>query len=178
MQRRRWVCLGAAMTNSFASSSSSVTSSGSGQMRPAAAKRLSISRTVDGATPRRRAISRVDRPPTNFNLRTSRTWRMAVLSAGIGSSFGSQRSGPERARRGTHSEEQIPRYGQQRVSGFKSEWWAASVRNGGRLRAGIGWAASFRNGGRLQVGTGGDIVRNPQRRCLRRTQRRLSSHAA
>src|SRR2546429_7246900 len=31
----------------------------------------------------RRAISRIGTPPTNFNRRTSRTWRMIVLSAGI-----------------------------------------------------------------------------------------------
>src|SRR5438552_17649311 len=46
-------------------------------------ERLSVTRTVDAATPIRRAISRIGTPPTNFNRRTSRTWRMAVLSAGI-----------------------------------------------------------------------------------------------
>src|SRR5882672_340078 len=58
-------------------------SSGSGQLRPAARKRLSVARTVEGATPTRRAISWFDKSPTNFNRRTSRTWRIVVLSAGI-----------------------------------------------------------------------------------------------
>src|SRR5947199_5335300 len=59
--------------------------SGSGQLSPAVWKRLSVTRTVDAATPIRRAISRIGTAPTNFNRRTSRTWRMVVLSAGIGS---------------------------------------------------------------------------------------------
>src|SRR5436190_4574913 len=55
----------------------------SGTNGPAAWKRLIVARTVDAATPIRRAISRVGTPPTNFNRSTSRTWRMVVLSAEI-----------------------------------------------------------------------------------------------
>jgi len=77
--------LRAGVANSLASSAASVSSSGSGQLSPAVWKRLSVTRTVDAATPIRRAISRIGTPPTNFNRRTSRTWRMVVLSAGIGS---------------------------------------------------------------------------------------------
>jgi hypothetical protein len=45
----------------------SVISSGSGQLRSAAWKHFIVARTVDAATPFRRAISRIDTPPTNFN---------------------------------------------------------------------------------------------------------------
>src|SRR5215471_4049377 len=96
--RRRWPCFVPALANSLASSTASVISSGSGQLRPAAWKRASVARTVEAATPIRRAISRIGKPPTNFNRRTSRTWRMTILSAGIRSSFGSQRNGPESGR--------------------------------------------------------------------------------
>src|SRR6478672_8717444 len=114
-------------------------SSDSGQLRPAAWKRLIVARTVDAATPIRRAISRIGTPPTNFNRRTSRTWRMIVLSAGIRSLlWNSQRRGPESASRGTcHPERDHPGM----VGDIISERWAELSRNG--------WAASFRNHGRL-----------------------------
>jgi len=68
-------------------------SAGNGQLSPAAASRFSVSRTVDGATPTRRAISLPDTPAA-FNRSTSRTWRIAILSAGIVPSRGkSQRNG-------------------------------------------------------------------------------------
>jgi hypothetical protein len=50
----------------------SVISSGSGQLRSAAWKHFIVARTVDAAMPFRRAISRIDTPPTNFNRRTER----------------------------------------------------------------------------------------------------------
>jgi hypothetical protein len=60
----------------------------------AAANRFSVSRTVEAATPTRRAISLPDTPAA-FNRSTSRTWRIAILSAGIVPSRGkSRRSGP------------------------------------------------------------------------------------
>jgi hypothetical protein len=57
-------------------------SSGKGQVNPAASNRWIVNRTVEGAAPTRRAISRVA-IPANFNLITSRTWRIASLSVGI-----------------------------------------------------------------------------------------------
>jgi hypothetical protein len=112
-----------------------VTSAGSGQLSPAAWKRLSVARTVDAATPIRRAISRVGTPPTNFNRRTSRTWRMVVLSAGIRSLlWNSQRSGPESASRGTRHP---GRDHLGMVGDIISEWRARSSRNGGRHHSGI-----------------------------------------
>ena len=70
------------------------------------AQRSTMRTTVDAATPIRRPISQVGTPPTNFNRRTSRTWRMVVLSAGIRSLlWNSQRSGPESASRGTRHPE-------------------------------------------------------------------------
>src|SRR5436309_14909026 len=119
-------------------------SSGSGQLRPAAWKRLIVARTVDAATPIRRAISRVGTPPTNFNRRTSRTWRMVVLSAGIRSLLwtakGADLSRPAEAP--DPPGEIIP------------EWWATSSRNGGRDHLGIG--------GRHHPGMRGGFTRNRQ----------------
>jgi hypothetical protein len=57
-----------------------------GQTTPAAAQRRRVKRTVDDATPIRRAISRVD-IPAFFNLKQSRTWRIDILSIGIGTSL-------------------------------------------------------------------------------------------
>jgi hypothetical protein len=59
-----------------------VTPSGNGQLNPAASNRRIVRRTVDGTVPNRRAISRVG-IPADFNLITSRTWRIANLSVGI-----------------------------------------------------------------------------------------------
>jgi hypothetical protein len=55
--------------------------------------RFNVSRTVEDATPTRRAIS-LPETPAAFNRSTSRTWRIAILSAGIVPSDGkSQRNG-------------------------------------------------------------------------------------
>jgi hypothetical protein len=55
---------------------------GSGQPSPATVSRCSVSRTVDGARFSRRAISLLEIPAV-LKRSTSRTWRIAVLSAGI-----------------------------------------------------------------------------------------------
>src|SRR4249919_2288379 len=57
--------------------------SGRGQLSPEPSKRFKVSRTVEGAKPRRRAISRVGIETENFRRIISRTWRIATLSAGI-----------------------------------------------------------------------------------------------
>lgn len=62
----------------------------------------------------------------------SRTCRMAVLSAGIGLSFGKPRSDPKQASR------TLPKPGRLHpgtVGDFKSERWATSFRNRGRHRS-------------------------------------------
>jgi hypothetical protein len=70
------------LANSWASSTVSVTSSDNGQLSPAASNRRIVNRTVEAAVPTRRAISRLG-IPADFNLITSRTWRIANLSVGI-----------------------------------------------------------------------------------------------
>jgi hypothetical protein len=61
--------------------------------QPGLRSRCSVSRTVDGATLTRRAIS-LPETPAALNRSTSRTWRIAILPAGIVPSRGkSQRSG-------------------------------------------------------------------------------------
>src|SRR6266446_5086098 len=114
-------------------------SSGSGQLRPAARKRLSVARTVEGATPTRRAISWFDKSPTNFNRRTSRTWRIVVLSAGIRylpwTAKGADLSRPAEA---PTTRAKSSRNGGRdhlgMVGGIISEWRATSFRNHGRHR--------------------------------------------
>src|SRR5882672_12119479 len=120
-------------------------SSGSGQLRPAARKRLSVARTVEGATPTRRAISWFDKSPTNFNRRTSRTWRIVVLSAGIRylpwTAKGADLSRPAEA---PTTRAKSSRNGGRdhlgMVGGIISEWRATSFRNHGRHRPeSAGW---------------------------------------
>jgi len=53
----RWPCLVPTAAKSAASSALSVISAGNGQLNPALASRFNVNRTVDGATPTRRAIS-------------------------------------------------------------------------------------------------------------------------
>src|SRR6185312_16662860 len=114
-------------------------SSVNGQLRSAASNRRIVNRTVEGTVPIRRAIARVD-IPADFNLITSRTWRIASLSVGIQVPFAKPKGGtvsePEEAAspRATSS-----RNGGRdhlgMVSDIKSERWARSFRNGGRHRA-------------------------------------------
>src|SRR6185437_14214085 len=93
-------------------------SSGNGQLSSAASNRRIVNRTVEGTVPIRRAISRVA-IPADFNLITSRTWRIASLSVGIQVPFTKPKGGtvsePEQA--------SSPR--------------ATSSRNGGRDHSGI-----------------------------------------
>ena len=81
----------------------------------------------------RRAISRIGTPPTELNRRTSRTWRMIVLSAGIRSLlWNSQRRGPESTSRGTcHPGRDHPGM----VGDIISEWWAHYLGMGGRYHS-------------------------------------------
>src|SRR4029077_17355671 len=60
----------------------SVISAGNGQLNPALASRFKVNRTVDGATPTRRAIS-LSPTPAVLKRTTPRPWRFVVLSAGI-----------------------------------------------------------------------------------------------
>jgi len=115
-----------ALANSRAFRSVSVRSSGSGQVSPAASKRRIVSRTVEGAVPTRRAISRVG-IPADFNLITSRTWRIASLSVGIQVPLcKAERRNRIGARRGLVTPGDII-----------PEWWARSNRNGGRDHSGM-----------------------------------------
>ena len=133
--------LDAALAKSRCSSTASVKSASSGQAMPAASHRRSVNRTVDDATPTRRAISRVD-IPAFFNLKQSRTWRIDILSIGIGALLGkAERADPKRP------EEAFPERFQIGIVGeIISEWWAIS----------------FRNRGRFEIGTVGDFARNQQ----------------
>jgi hypothetical protein len=114
-----------ALANSRASSSVSVMSSGNGQVSPAASKRRIVNRTVEGAVPTRRAISRVG-IPADFNLITSRTWRIANLSVGIQVLL---RKAERRDRIGA-------RRGLVTPGDIIPECWARSSRNGGRDQIG------------------------------------------
>src|ERR1700728_1312029 len=114
-----------ALANSLDSNSVSVMSSTNGQVSPAASKRRIVNRTVEGAVPTRRAISRIG-IPADFNLITSRTWRIANLSVGIQVPFTkAERRDRSGARRGRVTPGDII-----------PEWWARSSRNGGRDQIG------------------------------------------
>src|SRR6202043_877547 len=89
-----------ALAKSSCSSTASVKPASNGQAIPAASQRCSVNRTVDDATPTRRAISRAEIPAL-FNLRHSRTWRIDILSLGIGTLLGkAERADPKEAGRG------------------------------------------------------------------------------
>ena len=113
--------------------------------------RFSVSLTVEGATPRRRAISRVATPAENFRRMISRASRMGTLSAGIVCSLGMAKGAD--LIRPAAALATLPYPG-----GIIPFRWAASSRNGGRhhsVTAGdiisFWWAASpgisTRNGG-------------------------------
>src|SRR6201995_796670 len=125
--RRRWPCRLPlpAFAKSRASSTVSVTSSGNGQLSPDASNRRIVNRTVEGAVPTRRAISRLG-IPADFNLITSRTSRIASLSVGIQVPLRkAERGNRIGARRGLVTPGDII-----------PEWWARSSRNGGRHQIG------------------------------------------
>src|SRR5579883_1991150 len=138
---RRWPCRLPlpSFANSWASRAVSVRSSGSGQLSPAAAARRIVSRTVEGATPIRRAISRLGSAAA-FILITSRTWRIASLSVGIqGPLRKAERATlwepEEAASPGRDHAGMVGEIVSEQVGDFKSEWWARSSRNAGRDRA-------------------------------------------
>jgi hypothetical protein len=90
-----------------------------------------VNRTVDGAVPIRGAISRIG-IPADFNLITSRTWRIASLSVGIQVPL---RKAERRDRIGTRR-------------GLVTPGDIIPER----------WARSSRNDGRDQIGTVGEII--------------------
>jgi hypothetical protein len=90
-------------------------SSGNGQVSPVASNRRIVNRTVEGAVPTRRAISRVA-IPADLNLITSRTWRIASLSVGIQAPL---RKTERRDRIGSQKRPRHPRR-------IIPEWWATS----------------------------------------------------
>src|ERR1700730_13502384 len=140
--RRRWPCFVPAAANSAVSSALSVISAGKGHVNPAVASRFNVNRTVDGATPTRRAISL--RPtPAVLKRSTSRTWRIVVLSAGIRS--------PMQKAKGAD-----PKSGQQRrrLTGRHHPGMPGEIISEHRAR-------SNRNGGRHHRGFAGDFPRNP-----------------
>src|SRR6185437_11707263 len=123
-----------ALANSRASSTASVMSSGNGQVSPAASNRWIVNLTVEGAVPNRRAISRVG-IPADFNLITSRTWRIASLSVGIQVPL---RKAERRDRIGARRGLVTPgRHHPGMVGEIISEWRARSNRNGGRDHSGM-----------------------------------------
>src|SRR5260221_5317790 len=176
---RRWPCFVPAFLYSFASRSLSVTVSGSGQSRPVVLKRSIVSRTVDAASPVRRAISCVE-IPANPRRKTSRTRRMATLPAGINPLLSqSQRSGPYAQPAEAPVIPHPP-------GDIIPEWWARIDRNAGRRLIGIGGRHHSGIGGRLApesaplilVGAS-DPVRAHRKLWLRSiTQRRARSAPA
>jgi hypothetical protein len=109
-------------------------SSGNGQVSPDASNRRIVNRTVEGAVPTRRAISRVG-IPADFNLITSRTWRIASLSVGIQIPL---RKAERRDRIGARRGLVTPgRHHPGMVGEISSEWRARSNRNGGRDHSGM-----------------------------------------
>src|SRR5207302_10474232 len=112
---------------------------GNGRPSPAAASRFNVSRTVDDATPTRRAISLIATPAV-FKRSTSRTWRIASLLA---SSPPWQAKGADAKRASRDAVRPVTiRATSSRNSGrnhlgtpseIKSEWRARSLRIRGRL---------------------------------------------
>src|SRR6202011_3324447 len=93
-----------------------------------------VNRTVEGAVPTRRAISRIG-IPADFNLITSRTWRIANLSVGIQVPLRKSRKA------GSYRSQKRPRHPGRHHPGMVgeiiSEWRARSNRNGGRDHSGM-----------------------------------------
>src|SRR5271165_4354257 len=118
-----------------ASSSASLNPSATGHDRPDVDSRFSVSLTVEGATPRRRAISRVATPAENFRRMISRASRMATLSAGIVCSLGTAKG----------------------ADFIRPAAALATFRTPGGIIP-FRWAASSRNGGRHHSVTTGDII--------------------
>src|SRR5271155_2272029 len=107
------------------SNSPSLKSSSTGQDSPTDAARFSVSRTIDGADPTLRATSRIGTPAL-FNRKTSRTWRIAILSLGITPPF-DQRRDPTDVQRGS-----LTRATSAQTVGDlrRNQQWASLVQNG------------------------------------------------
>src|SRR5450755_3011076 len=88
--------------------------------------RNGVSSAGPARAPPRRAISRLG-IPADFNLITSRTWRIASLSVGIQVPL---RKAERRDRMGA-------RRGLVTPGDIIPEWWARSSRNGGRDHSGM-----------------------------------------
>src|SRR4029077_10730546 len=120
-----------------------------GQLNPALASRFKVNRTVDGATPTRRAIS-LSPTPAVVKRSTSRTWRIVVLSAGIRSPVQKPKErtliGPAEAPSNrARSSRNVGRNHLGTPSDIKSEWWETSSRIRGRLppeSAYVGWGSN------------------------------------
>ena len=115
---------------------------GKGQLSPAPSKRLNVPRTVEAATPRRRAISRVGRPAENFKRMISCAWRIATLSAGIIAPLDCQRRDPKQASGGAR------RHSRPRAGLFRSGGRHHLVMVGGIIP--LRRATSSRYDGRLE----------------------------
>ena len=116
--------------NSRRSSSVSSSPSGVGQVMPMTAARRRYSPTVDRLCPVVMAICRSLTPRAYLNLRTSRTFRIAALSAGIGPPL----AWPQRAPRPRFDRRQRElQAGLTRVAGFNRNGWPTSVGIGGRI---------------------------------------------
>ena len=116
--------------------SPSVSGSGSGQLSPAAASRSIVSRTVDGASASRRAISRIGHPGAQLQ-----TQNLAHLAHANPLCW--HRSAP------WHSQRSGPYAGQQRLptltpGDFIPEWWATLIGTVGAIIS-EWWATSSRN---------------------------------
>src|SRR6516164_1318780 len=129
-----------------ASSVASVSSAGSGQPSPAVASRCSVSPTVDGARFSRRAISFREIPAV-LKRSTSRTWRIAILSAGIRS--------PSAKAKGRPVSSQQRRRSDRHLSGRHHPGTEGEIISERR-------ATSNRIGGRHHPGFAGDFARNQQ----------------
>src|SRR5882757_6516548 len=103
---------------------------GNGQISPSDWKRAIVARTVDDAKPVRRATSRLE-TPANVKRRTSRTTRIATLSAGIDPLLGKAKERTlHTASRGLRNPA-LP-------GDIIPEWWARINRNAGRQLIGTG----------------------------------------
>ena len=116
--------------NSRRSSSASSNPSGTGQVMPTTAARRRYSPTVDRLTPVVIAICRSLAPSACRNLRTSRTFRIGALSAGIGPPLAWLQRAPRPRFDRRHRELQT---GLNRAAGFNRNGWPTSVGIGGRI---------------------------------------------
>src|SRR4029077_5572537 len=120
--------------NSRRSSSASSSPSGTGQVMPITAARRRYSPTVDRLTPVVMAICRSLTPRACRNLRTSRTFRIGALSAGIGPPLALAAKGASSAIRSpTSRASDRPHQGGR----LRSEWVADFRRNRWPLCVGL-----------------------------------------